>query len=152
MTLGWATSNATTVTIGDIGLVGPSGSHVVSPPATRIYTLTATGLGGVTTASVTATVTVPPPPPPPPPDPLAELQARVAVLIEQVAALEAQALVLTGQRDVALTDQTALKTKLAVISNEATAALKRNASLKINSRLPKWATDALTKIANLSKE
>jgi phospholipase C len=56
-TLTWTTTNATTVSIDQgIGAVSSSGTTVVSPTNTTQYTLTATGLGGTTTASTTVTV------------------------------------------------------------------------------------------------
>jgi chitodextrinase len=56
-TLSWATTDATTVTIDQgVGAVGTTGSATVSPNATTTYTLTATGAGGSTVASVTVNV------------------------------------------------------------------------------------------------
>ncbi len=61
-TLSWQTTNATTVSIDQgIGPVAASGTRVVSPSATTIYRVTATGPGGTATAQVTVTVTAPPP-------------------------------------------------------------------------------------------
>lgn len=62
-TLQWMTSNAATVSIDQgIGGVLVDGSHVVTPVATTTYTITATGPGGTTTASVTVLVTAAPEP------------------------------------------------------------------------------------------
>ncbi|MES2220893.1 MAG: alkaline phosphatase family protein [Acidobacteriota bacterium] len=56
-TLTWSTTGATTVSINQgIGVVSASGSTVVSPTDTTLYTLTATGIGGTATASTTVTV------------------------------------------------------------------------------------------------
>jgi len=57
-TLSWGlVSNATHVEIDQgIGEVGTPGSTVVSPSSTTIYTMTAVGLGGTTTASIAVTV------------------------------------------------------------------------------------------------
>jgi len=53
-TLSWDSQNAETVSIEpDIGIVGPSGSKVVTLLKTTIFTINATGLGGSTSASVT---------------------------------------------------------------------------------------------------
>ncbi len=62
-TLSWTVSGATTVTIDQgIGSVALTGSRAVSPPATTVYTLTASGTGGTATATtqVVVTGTVPP--------------------------------------------------------------------------------------------
>jgi hypothetical protein len=60
-TLQWSTANATSVTIDHgVGLQPASGSLQVSPPATTVYTLTATGPDGVSTAPATVTVLLPP--------------------------------------------------------------------------------------------
>lgn len=57
VTLTWSTTNATTASIDQgIGAVATSSTKVVSPTATTIYTLTATGAGGTVTQSVTVTV------------------------------------------------------------------------------------------------
>lgn len=57
-TLTWTSANATSVSIDQgIGAVGSSGSQVVSPAATTIYTITATN--GTATATATATVNAP---------------------------------------------------------------------------------------------
>lgn len=59
-TLTWSASNADTVTIDQgIGAVSASGSKSVSPAATTIYTLTASGPGGATTAQAKVTVNAP---------------------------------------------------------------------------------------------
>lgn len=54
--LTWNTSDATEVSISGIGLVGPSGTLLVSPDETTEYTLTATNPSGTATQSVTLTV------------------------------------------------------------------------------------------------
>lgn len=55
--LGWATTNATSVSITGVpGLLPLSGSVTVSPQATTTYVLTATGPGGETTTSATVIV------------------------------------------------------------------------------------------------
>lgn len=57
-TLAWTSANATSVSIDQgIGAVGSSGSQIVSPAATTIYTITATN--GTATATATATVNAP---------------------------------------------------------------------------------------------
>jgi hypothetical protein len=58
-TLTWTTTNATSVTISPgVGTVASSGSTTVTPAATVIYTLTASGnTGSPATSSVTVTVT-----------------------------------------------------------------------------------------------
>lgn len=56
-TLTWTTTNATSVSISEIGAGEPmSGSVQVSPSVTTTYTLTATGPGGVATAKATVAV------------------------------------------------------------------------------------------------
>ncbi|MEO8034538.1 MAG: hypothetical protein ABI837_08895 [Acidobacteriota bacterium] len=61
-TLSWTTSNATSVSIdGGVGTQPASGSITVTPNASTVYTLTATGAGG--TATTQATITVNPVPP-----------------------------------------------------------------------------------------
>jgi len=61
-TLSWSTTNATSVTINNgVGSQPVNGSVPVSPTVTTIYTLTATGPGGSTTANVTVTVNQPAP-------------------------------------------------------------------------------------------
>ena len=58
VTLSWTSTNATNLSIQGIGTVAvPSGSVTVSPDATTIYTITATGNGGQT-AITSATVSV----------------------------------------------------------------------------------------------
>jgi hypothetical protein len=53
-TLTWTTTDADTVTIDNgVGSVNLNGSQTVSPTVETIYTLTAVGTGGTTTASVT---------------------------------------------------------------------------------------------------
>ncbi|CAB5099564.1 hypothetical protein D3OALGB2SA_1743, partial [Olavius algarvensis associated proteobacterium Delta 3] len=55
-TLSWSSAHADTVTIvPDIGEVSPSGSMEVSPSATTMYAITATGPGGTASADVTVT-------------------------------------------------------------------------------------------------
>jgi hypothetical protein len=54
--LAWATRNATTVSITQVGAVVPNGSVAVSPVATTTYTLTATNATGSVTAQATVTV------------------------------------------------------------------------------------------------
>lgn len=62
-TLEWTSSGATSCTIEpDIGAVDPNGSISVSPEATTIYTITATGSGGAATAQVSVTVVASGPP------------------------------------------------------------------------------------------
>jgi len=57
-TLSWSTSNATTVSISPgVGTVATNGSVAVSPAATTVYTITATGTDGKT-VTATAQVTV----------------------------------------------------------------------------------------------
>lgn len=61
-TLSWTTDRADTVTIDNgIGQQPANGSVVVSPTATTLYTLTATGPGGSTQGRVTVTVVQPTP-------------------------------------------------------------------------------------------
>ncbi|MDP2657696.1 MAG: OmpA family protein [Candidatus Deferrimicrobium sp.] len=65
-TLFWSSENASGASIDQgIGDVGKSGSRQVCPPATTLYTISATGEGGSGTASTTVTVYPPPPPPHP---------------------------------------------------------------------------------------
>ncbi len=54
--LSWSTDGATTVTIAPVGQVASSGTIVVNPSTTTIYTLTATNSGGSVSASSTVTV------------------------------------------------------------------------------------------------
>lgn len=54
--LSWTVSGADSVSITNVGDVGPTGSLVLSPEATTEYVLTATNAGGTTTASVTVNV------------------------------------------------------------------------------------------------
>lgn len=57
VTLSWATTNATAVSINNgVGTVAASGSTTVSPSATTQYILTATGSGGTATSAATVTV------------------------------------------------------------------------------------------------
>jgi hypothetical protein len=58
-TLSWATTDASNVYIDAFGGVAPTGSRIVSPASTTTYSLTATGTGGVATASATLTVSTP---------------------------------------------------------------------------------------------
>jgi len=55
-TLGWVTSNATSVDISGFGNEKPDGSIKVVPTSTTTYTATASGPGGSTKASATVTV------------------------------------------------------------------------------------------------
>jgi hypothetical protein len=64
VTLTWSTSNASSVTISQIGLVEASGSTTVTPSSSTSYTLTATGDLGTIPASSTAIVTIKPWTPP----------------------------------------------------------------------------------------
>jgi peptidoglycan-associated lipoprotein len=61
-TLSWTTQNATEVTLGGIGKVGPSGSQLVTPTTSTTYSLTAKGEGGSQDATARVTVTPPPAP------------------------------------------------------------------------------------------
>jgi hypothetical protein len=57
VTLTWATENPGTITIEpNIGRVTPRGTRTISPAATTMYTLTATGVGGPVTRSLTVTI------------------------------------------------------------------------------------------------
>ncbi len=58
--LSWQTTDATTASLSGIGPVTLTGSLTVSPALTQTYVITATGLGGTTTASATITVGQPP--------------------------------------------------------------------------------------------
>ncbi|MDB5195415.1 MAG: hypothetical protein JWO84_599 [Parcubacteria group bacterium] len=58
-TLSWTTSNASNVSITNIGSVSTSGSSTVAPAQTTTYVLTATGTGG--TVNCSATIVVVPP-------------------------------------------------------------------------------------------
>ena len=55
-TLSWTTTNATKVSISDLGDFAAQGSTSVSPTTTQTYTATATGPNGSVTTSVTVTV------------------------------------------------------------------------------------------------
>jgi peptidoglycan-associated lipoprotein len=55
-TLRWNSSNASQVTISDLGTVPNTGSRVVSPSSSITYTATATGAGGSDAASTRVTV------------------------------------------------------------------------------------------------
>jgi hypothetical protein len=60
-TLSWSTTNATSVSIDNgIGSKPVNGSAVVAPVATTIYTLTAIGPGGMSSAQTVVTVSSPP--------------------------------------------------------------------------------------------
>lgn len=61
-TLSWTSANATSVTLDGVA-VALNGSQVVSPTATKSYSLAASGAGGSVTTSANVTVTAPPPPP-----------------------------------------------------------------------------------------
>ncbi len=64
-TLTWGSTDATSCEIDNgIGTVNLSNSITVLPTVTTTYTITAIGLGGVTTDSIRVTVTYPPPLPP----------------------------------------------------------------------------------------
>jgi peptidoglycan-associated lipoprotein len=71
-TLTWQTSNATDISIDNIGAVQASGSQQVTPADSTTYTLTAKGPGGTQTATARVTVNAPPPPPAPAPSPTEE--------------------------------------------------------------------------------
>lgn len=60
--LAWQTANATTAEISGLGPVPLTGSQIVTPPATTVYTLKATGAGGGKSATTTVTVTAAPTP------------------------------------------------------------------------------------------
>jgi peptidoglycan-associated lipoprotein len=65
-TLTWSASNATQITITNLGTVPAEGSRSVAPTRSTDYTITATGAkGAAVEASTRLTVTQPPPPPPP---------------------------------------------------------------------------------------
>ena len=69
--LNWSTAYATDVTIAELGQVNTSGSIVLSPSETTIYTLTATSDQGTVSETVLITVIpiiIPDPPDPPPPN------------------------------------------------------------------------------------
>jgi peptidoglycan-associated lipoprotein len=59
--LSWKTSNATTVSIDDLGSVPTSGVKTVTPTVSTTYRLVAKGDGGTTDSSVRVTVNAPPP-------------------------------------------------------------------------------------------
>jgi peptidoglycan-associated lipoprotein len=63
--LSWETSNATDISIDNVGAVQATGSQQVTPTDSTTYTLTAKGAGGTQTATARVTVTTPPPPPAP---------------------------------------------------------------------------------------
>lgn len=64
-TLTWQTTNATEVTIDNLGAVGATGSQQVMPEDSTTYHLVAKGPGGTQEADARVAVTVPPPPPAP---------------------------------------------------------------------------------------
>jgi peptidoglycan/xylan/chitin deacetylase (PgdA/CDA1 family) len=67
-TLMFSSQNASAGSINNgVGDVAVSGTKVVSPAVTTLYTGTFTGPGGTTTCSANVTVTTPPPPPTPKP-------------------------------------------------------------------------------------
>ncbi len=66
-TLTWQTSNATDITIDQIGPVEANGSKSVSPTESTTYHLTAKGPGGTQDATARVTVTAAPAPPAPSP-------------------------------------------------------------------------------------
>jgi|HubBroStandDraft_2_1064218.scaffolds.fasta_scaffold17403_2 peptidoglycan-associated lipoprotein len=64
--LTWTTTDATNVSITpEVGAVTPQGSTTVTPADSTTYSITASGPGGSTDATVRITVNAPPPPPPP---------------------------------------------------------------------------------------
>ena len=64
--LSWTTTEATNVSIApEVGAVTPQGSTTVTPYESTTYTLTATGAGGTTDATVRVSVNAAAPPPPP---------------------------------------------------------------------------------------
>ena len=69
-TLNWNVTGATSVAIDQgVGNVALTGSRMVTPSATTIYTLTATNAGGTITATTQVIVEAVAPPPPPTPTP-----------------------------------------------------------------------------------
>lgn len=61
-TLSWSSTNATSCSIDQgIGVVPLSGAMTLSPSATTLYTITANGPGGATTAQVQLGIVIPPP-------------------------------------------------------------------------------------------
>ena len=66
VTLTWQTSNATDVSIEEVGTVEPNGSKVVTPTTSTNYRLVAKGAGGSVDSTVRITVNPKPVPPPPP--------------------------------------------------------------------------------------
>jgi peptidoglycan-associated lipoprotein len=65
-TLTWQTTNATDVSIDNLGAVQPNGSQQVTPSDSTTYHLTAKGPGGAQEATARVTVTAPPPAAPAP--------------------------------------------------------------------------------------
>ncbi|HWP42644.1 MAG TPA: OmpA family protein [Blastocatellia bacterium] len=61
-TLRWNSSNASTVTISELGTVPNTGTRVIAPSQSTTYTATATGPGGSATDSTRVSVTEEPPP------------------------------------------------------------------------------------------
>lgn len=103
VTLTWATSSATTLSI-DNGVGTVTGtSKVVTVSATTTFTLTATNASGATQATATVTVTIPPPPPPPPTPPpaLVATSMRIKTLPTSITA----GLVVSPQPEVEILDQ-----------------------------------------------
>lgn len=122
-------------------------------PRPIIHTLKVNVAASVPTPSTNTTPPTPDPPPPPT-DPTAdELKALLVSLQAQVADLSAkfaiaQANLVTAQSSLTASNATrdAALVRIAAIKVEAKMILDRNAGLKPNSRLPKWATDALDRI------
>jgi hypothetical protein len=85
-----------------------------------------------------------PPPPPPSTDPCESMKLELAS-VQSALAAEQQ----IHSNDLALLSTA--RTKLSSINAEATTILAHNATLKPNAKIPKWATDALQRIVNLSR-
>jgi peptidoglycan-associated lipoprotein len=79
VSLNWSTTNATSASITGLGDVPTSGIRTVTPPSSTVYTLTAKGPGGSTSASVRITVNPLPPQAPPPRSLTAEEEFRANV-------------------------------------------------------------------------
>ena len=86
VTLKWATTNATTVTIAGLGTVAADGKQEVRPAKSTTYELVANGPGGSAGASASVSVMAPPPPiaPPPPPVTTKSLQDRVETEVADI--------------------------------------------------------------------
>jgi len=79
VTLKWSTSNATTVTISELGEVTAEGNQEVRPSKATTYEIVAKGPGGSAAASTTVTVMAPLPPiTPPAPVVSKSLEDRIA--------------------------------------------------------------------------